>query len=138
MAKKQKTSGSNRPALVVCPEIIEFVAKKMALGFRHYELKAEIERELETSIARRTYENLHKQAKKHLTDILLTPEEHRCNAIEMIYQVVQDPSTKSRDRLRASEILLNAVSMIPEEQAQSRAQHIRELLKDIGDPFEDS
>ena len=124
-------------AMVVCPELVEYVAKTMALGFRKWELKKKIETELGVSLSIKTYEVLRNKARAVLKDILLTPEEHKCNAIEMIYQVAQDDKAFPSHKLRAAELLLSTAQSIPAEQANNRAQQIRDLLKSIDETIGD-
>lgn len=133
MADKKSDTAKFAPPTkeIICDELVEFVAKKMACGFRKFELKRCIEEELQFEMSIKTYEVLRNKAREMLKDILLTPEQHKCNAIEMIYQVCQDPRSLGSVKLRAAELLLNTAASVPAEEGASRAEAIRKILADI-------
>jgi len=135
MAKKNKKVKDDRfqpvTATIVCDELVEFCCKYMALGLRKYELKKRMEDELGIPMSPRTYETLRAQAIVMMKEILLTPEQHKCNALEIIYQTVQDGQCPPASRLRAAELLLNASASVSSEEADERTEHIKSILKGI-------
>lgn len=121
---------------IIYDELIEYVAGYMARGYRKYSLKRKIEEELDTPMCIKTFETLRKKARQMLKETLLSPEEHKINAIEIIYQTVQDDSVSASARLRAAELLLTTASEVSPEENEERENKIRSILRDIEDSIE--
>jgi hypothetical protein len=121
---------------IICDELIEYVAGYMARGYKKFALKRKIEEDLDTSMCIKTFETLRSKARQLLKDTLLSPEEHKINAIEIIYQTVQDDKVSASARLRAAELLLTTASEVSPEENEERESTIRKLLKEIDESIE--
>ncbi len=134
---KKKVDTRFRPdsKAIICEELVEFVCQYMARGYKKWSLKKIIEDELGTPMCIKTFETLRKQAREMLKDTLLSPEEHKINAIELVYQTIQDPSTPPSSRLRAAELLLQVSATVTSEENAKRVDNIRKILAEIDGSF---
>ena len=130
MSEEHQTPLDGRPPKI-CEELIEFVAKYMAHGYKKFGLKKKIETEMGLTISMKTYEVLRNKARELLRDTMLSPQEHKTNALEVIYQQIQDDKVHPSSKLRAAQMLLDASNMIPEQDATNRAEELKRIIAQI-------
>lgn len=134
---EEKDQSKINSKFVLYQELIEFTCRFMARGFKKFELKRKLEEELKFEMSIKTYEVLRNKAREMLKDTMLTPEEHRINALEIIYQTLQDDHVHASAKLRAAEMLFSAASSVPNEDAESRAKEIKKMLESIDETIEE-
>ena len=82
--------------------VIEYVAERMALGVKKFQLKREVEELLEGEIHVQDYEKLRLKARALLTEQgRLTTDERRDNALSIYETILADEHATNKDKLMA-------------------------------------